>query len=421
MNPRPQRRIRFADTPAPAEGQADGGVSQNTDMLAKAYSYTRPQEVKALGLYPYFLPVEQSDATEVMIEGKRRVMVGSNNYLGLTNDPRVLEAASEALRKYGSACTGSRFLNGNTDLHDRLEVELAKLVGKDAALVFPTGYQANLGVISAIAGPGDVLLIDKLNHASMVDGATLSGAEVVRFRHGDLDHLEARLNRAVGRPKMVIVDGVFSMEGDLADIPRIADLCDAHSARLVVDDAHGIGVFGETGAGVCEHFGVTNRVDLIVGTFSKSFASIGGFVAGDDAVISYLRHTARSLIFSASIPASACATVLTAIDIMRKEPERRQRLWDNARRMQKELSGLGFDTFGSESPIVPVIVGGTLRTFEFWKRLLDAGVFTNPVIAPAVPATSGRIRTSYMATHTDSQLDFVLDAFQAVGREMDLI
>jgi 8-amino-7-oxononanoate synthase len=421
VNPRPQRRIRFADTPAPAEGQADGGVSQNTDMLAKAYSYTRPQEVKALGLYPYFLPVEQSDATEVMIEGKRRVMVGSNNYLGLTNDPRVLEAASQALRKYGSACTGSRFLNGNTDLHDRLEVELAKLVGKDAALVFPTGYQANLGVISAIAGPGDVLLIDKLNHASMVDGATLSGAEVVRFRHGDLAHLEARLNRAVGRPKMVIVDGVFSMEGDLADIPRIADLCDAHSARLVVDDAHGIGVFGETGAGVCEHFGVTNRVDLIVGTFSKSFASIGGFVAGDDAVISYLRHTARSLIFSASIPASACATVLTAIDIMRKEPERRQRLWDNARRMQKELSGLGFDTFGSESPIVPVIVGGTLRTFEFWKRLLDAGVFTNPVIAPAVPATSGRIRTSYMATHTDSQLDFVLDAFQAVGREMDLI
>lgn len=421
MNPRPQRRIRFADTPAAAEGQADQGAHQNTDMLAKAYAYNRPQEVKALGLYPYFLPVEQSDATEVMIEGKRRVMVGSNNYLGLTNDPRVLEAASQALRKYGSACTGSRFLNGNTDLHDRLELELAKLVGKDAALVFPTGYQANLGVISALAGPGDVLLIDKLNHASMVDGATLSGAEVVRFRHGDLDHLEARLNRAVGRPKMVIVDGVFSMEGDLADIPRIADLCDAHSARLVVDDAHGIGVFGETGAGVCEHFALTHRVDLIVGTFSKSFASIGGFVAGDEAVISYLRHNARSLIFSASIPASACATVLTAIDIMREEPERRERLWQNARRMQRELSGLGFDTFGSESPIVPVIVGGTLRTFEFWKRLLDAGVFTNPVIAPAVPATSGRIRTSYMATHTDLQLDFVLDAFERVGREMDLI
>lgn len=220
---------------------------------------------------------------------------------------------------------------------------------------------------------------------------------------------------------MVIVDGVFSMEGDLADIPKIADLCDAHSARLVVDDAHGIGVFGETGAGVCEHFGETNRVDLIVGTFSKSFASIGGFVAGDEAVISYLRHNARSLIFSASIPASACATVLTAIDILRKEPERRERLWQNARRMQRELSGLGFDTFGSESPIVPVIVGGTLRTFEFWKRLLDAGVFTNPVIAPAVPATSGRIRTSYMATHTDAQLDFVLDAFQRVGRDMDLI
>jgi 8-amino-7-oxononanoate synthase len=407
--------------PGPVDGQNDAGLAPSTDMLAKAYAYTRPQEVKALGLYPYFIPVEQSDATEVMVEGRSRVMVGSNNYLGLTNDPRVLEAASAALRKYGSACTGSRFLNGNTDLHDRLEIELAQLIGKDAALVFPTGYQANLGVVSALAGPGDVLLIDKLNHASMVDGATLSGAEVVRFRHGDLQHLEARLNRAAGRPKMVIVDGVFSMEGDLADIPKIADLCDAHAARLIVDDAHGIGVFGETGAGVCEHFDETHRVDLVIGTFSKSFASIGGFVAGDEPVISYLRHTARSLIFSASIPASACATVLAAIEIMRQEPERRERLWQNARRMQRDLAGLGFDTLGSESPIVPVIVGGTLRTFEFWKRLLDAGVFTNPVIAPAVPATSGRIRTSYMATHTELQLDLVLDRFERVGREMGLI
>lgn len=413
--------MRFADASSPDEGSPAANIATSTDMLAKAYAYSRPQEVRALGLYPYFIPVEQSDATEVMVEGRRRIMVGSNNYLGLTNDPRVLEAAAAALQKYGSACTGSRFLNGNTDLHERLEVELAQLMGKDAALVFPTGYQANLGVISALAGPGDVLLIDKLNHASMVDGATLSGAEVVRFRHGDLKHLEARLTRAAGRPKMVIVDGVFSMEGDLADVPRIADMCDAHSARFIVDDAHGVGVFGETGAGVCEHFGMTSRVDLIVGTFSKSFASIGGFVVGDEAVISYLRHTARSLIFSASIPASACATVLAAIEIMRQEPERRVRLWENARRMQRELSGLGFDTFGSESPIVPVIVGGTLRTFEFWKRLLDAGVFTNPVIAPAVPATSGRIRTSYMATHTEAQLDQVLDAFQRVGREMDLI
>lgn len=413
--------MRFADVSSPDEGSPAANIATNTDMLAKAYAYSRPQEVRALGLYPYFIPVEQSDATEVMVEGRSRIMVGSNNYLGLTNDPRVLEAAAAALQKYGSACTGSRFLNGNTDLHERLEVELAQLMGKDAALVFPTGYQANLGVISALAGPGDVLLIDKLNHASMVDGATLSGAEVVRFRHGDLKHLEARLTRAAGRPKMVIVDGVFSMEGDLADVPRIADMCDAHSARLIVDDAHGVGVFGETGAGVCEHFGMTSRVDLIVGTFSKSFASIGGFVVGDEAVISFLRHTARSLIFSASIPASACATVLAAIEIMRQEPERRVRLWENARRMQRELSGLGFDTFGSESPIVPVIVGGTLRTFEFWKRLLDAGVFTNPVIAPAVPATSGRIRTSYMATHTEAQLDQVLDAFQRVGREMDLI
>jgi 8-amino-7-oxononanoate synthase len=419
VNPRPQRR-----TPLPEIGGSapvESGLNGQLDMLAKAYAYTEDQEVKALGLYPFFIPVEQSDATEVVVDGRRRVMVGSNNYLGLTNHPRVLEAAAAALMKYGTACTGSRLLNGNTILHEQLETELAKLTGKEAALVFPTGYQANLGVVSTLAGPGDVLLIDKLNHASMVDAANLSGADVVRFRHGDLEHLESRLNRAAGRPRMVIVDGVFSMEGDLADLPGLADLCDKHSARLVVDDAHGIGVFGSTGAGVCEHFGMTDRVDIIVGTFSKSFASIGGFCAADAEVISYLRHNARSLIFSASIPASACATVLAAIEVMKDEPERRERLWHNARRMQRELSGLGFDTFGSESPIVPVIIGGTLRTFEFWKRLLEAGVFSNPVIAPAVPPTSGRVRTSYMATHTDAQLDFVLDKFERVGREMGLI
>ncbi len=407
MNPLPERETAAA--------------LPDADMFAKAYFYARPQEVRALGLYPYFLPIERSDATEVVIDGMRRIMVGSNNYLGLTNEPRVLEAAAAALEKYGSACTGSRFLNGNTDLHDRLEAELAMLLNKEAALVFPTGYQANLGVIATLSGPGDVLIMDKLNHASLFDGATLSGAEVRRFRHGDLDHLETRLVSAAGRPRTVIVDGVFSMEGDVADIPRIADLCEKHGARLIVDDAHGIGVFGASGAGVCEHHSAGHRVDLVVGTFSKSFASIGGFAAGDEKVISYLRHNARSLIFSASIPPSACATVLTAIDIMRAEPERRERLWRNARRMQAELYGLGFDTLGSESPIVPVIVGGTLRTFEFWKRLLDAGVFTNPVIAPAVPLTSGRIRTSYMATHTDAQLDFVLSAFKDVGREMGLI
>jgi 8-amino-7-oxononanoate synthase len=416
------RESQEASQSSPATASpAPAAEPESLDVFAKAYAYVRPQEVRALGLYPYFLPVERSDATEVVIEGAPRIMVGSNNYLGLTNDPRVIEAAADALKKYGSACTGSRFLNGNTDLHERLEEELAKLMGKPAALVFPTGYQANLGVISALCSSRDVLLLDKLNHASMFDGAALSGAEVVRFRHGDLDHLEARLARATGRPKMVIVDGVFSMEGDIANLPKLVEQCEAHGARLVVDDAHGVGVFGPTGAGVAEHFGITSRVDLIIGTFSKSFASIGGFVVGDEAVISYIRHTARSLIFSAAIPASACAAVIAAIDIMRKEPERRERLWAHARRMQRELSGMGFDTAGTESPIVPVVVGGTLRTFEFWRKLFDAGVFTNPVIAPAVPPTSGRIRTSYMATHTDSQLDFVLDAFSRVGREMGLI
>lgn len=410
----PLAQVPLADEAAAARPPAP-------DVFAKALTYSRPEAVRAMGLYPYFLPVEASEGTEVVIEGARRIMIGSNNYLGLTHDPRLLEAVKTATDKYGTACTGSRFLNGNTDLHERLEDALAALTGQEAALVFPTGFQTNLGVIATLVGPGDAVFMDKLNHASIVDGAVQSGARMVRFRHNDLGHLASRLSHSIGEGKLVIVDGVFSMEGDVADVPALVPLCREHGARLVVDDAHGIGVFGPNGGGVAEHFGMTAEVDLVVGTFSKSLASIGGFAAGDASVISYLRHTARNVIFSAAIPASACAAALTAVEIIRQEPERRERLWANARRMKRELTALGFDTLTSESPIVPVVVGDMLSTFRFWRMLFDGGVFTNPVIAPAVPENSCRIRTSYMATHTDEQLDRVLEVFERCGRAAGLI
>lgn len=392
------------------------------DIFAKAAQFTKARELQASGLYPYFFPVEGSEATEVVIDGRRRVMVGSNNYLGLTHDPRVIEAAQAAIRKYGSACTGSRFLNGNTDLHERLEQKLAKLTGKEAAIVFSTGFQTNLGVISSLVARNDVVYIDKLDHASIVDGCFLSMGETVRYRHGDLDDLEAQLRRTEeGKGKLIAVDGVFSMEGDIADLPRLAELRAEYGARILVDDAHSIGVLGPTGAGTAEHFGLTGQVDLILGTFSKSFASIGGFVAGDEAVIHYIKHFARSLIFSASMPPSACATVLACIDILAQEPERRARLWSHARKMRAGFTSLGFDVGDSQTPIIPVIVGDDFRTFQFWKALFDNGVFTNPVVSPAVPERSARIRTSYIATHTDEQLDFVLEVFGRVGREMDII
>lgn len=416
MESRPLKRSSAArprTAPAPA-GRAD--------IFAKAAQFTKARELEATGLYPYFFPVEGSEATEVVIDGRRRVMIGSNNYLGLTHDPRVIEAAQDAIRTYGSACTGSRFLNGNTDLHERLECELARLTGKEAALVFSTGYQTNLGVISSLVARNDVVYIDKLDHASIVDGCFLSMGETVRYRHGDLDELEALLRRTdEGRGKLVAVDGIFSMEGDIVDLPRLVELRADYGARVLVDDAHAIGVLGRTGAGTAEHFGLTDQVDVILGTFSKSFASIGGFVAGDGQILHYIKHNARSLIFSASMPPSACATVLACIEIMAQEPERRERLWQHARKMKEGFTSLGFDIGASEAPIIPVIIGDDLKTFQFWRALFDNGVFTNPVVSPAVPEKSSRIRTSYIATHTDEQLDFVLDVFAKVGRSLGII
>lgn len=391
-------------------------------VFAKADAFTLPDELRAVDLYPYFQRIEASRDTEVMIGGHRKVMIGSNNYMGLTHDPRIIEAAKAALDRYGSGNTGSRFLNGNLVLIDQLEEDLADWLGKPRGLVFSTGYQTNLGTISALIGRSDTVFLDKLDHACIQDGARLGWGDIKRFRHAELDHLEKLLAKTdEARGKLIVVDGVYSMEGDIVDLPRIVALREQYGAAILVDDAHSLGILGETGAGTAEHFGLTDSVDLITGTFSKSLASIGGFVAGDADVIDYLRHNARALMFSASMPPASVATVIEAVRIIRAEPERRERLWANTHRMMRELRTLGFDIGPTETPVVPILVGDMIKTFKFWKALFDAGVFTNPVVPPAVPEGDGRIRTSYMATHTDDQLDFVLDVMARLGKEFDLI
>ena len=395
------------------------------DLFDRCRRYTRAKEAQAAGLYPYFIPISGSEGTEVVIDGHRKIMLGSNNYLGLTHDPRVMAKAEEAARLYGSGCTGSRFLNGTLDLHEKLEAELAEYVGKEAALVFSTGFQTNLGVIATLAQRGDAIIIDKLDHASIIDGAKLSAGTVYRFNHGDLAALERMLERAhrdlPNGGKIVVVDGIFSMEGDIAYLPEIIPICRRYGARLLVDEAHSVGVMGPTGAGVHEHFGVTDECDVLVGTFSKSFASIGGFAAGDEPVMHYIKHHARSLIFSASMPPYAVATVRECLRIMKTEPELRERLWHNKQRLQEGLDSLGFDTGTTTTPIIPIMVGPLVQTFRFWRALLDNGVFTNPVIPPAVPEGTSRIRISLMASHTDALIDEALEKIKKAGEQVGLI
>lgn len=413
-----------ADTAHPS-GAAAPSTPERSDRMqvfAKADTFTLPNELRAVDLYPYFQRIEESRDTEVVIDGHRKVMIGSNNYMGLTHDPRIIEAAKAALDKFGSGNTGSRFLNGNLVLIDQLEEDLADWIGKPKGLVFSTGYQTNLGTISALVGRSDTVFLDKLDHACIQDGARLGWGEIKRFRHAELDHLEKLLAKTdEDRGKLIVVDGVYSMEGDIVDLPRIVALREKYGAAILVDDAHSLGILGATGAGTAEHFGLTEEVDLITGTFSKSLASIGGFVAGDADIIDYLRHTARALMFSASMPPASVATVIEAVRIIRTEHERRERLWANTHRMMRELRTLGFDIGPTETPVVPILVGDMYKTFKFWKALFDAGVFTNPVVPPAVPEGDGRIRTSYMATHTDDQLDFVLEVLERLGKEFDLI
>jgi len=389
------------------------------DIFAKCGRYTAAREMIDRGLYPYFQPIESSEDTEVVIRGERLIMVGSNNYLGLTHHPYVLEKAREALYRYGSGCTGSRFLNGTLDLHEELERRLATLMGSESALVFSTGYQTNLGVISALVTRGSVVVHDRLNHASLLDGAQLASGELVRYAHNDMAALRRALERNAGSGGILVsTDGVFSMEGNIVDLPTVLDLADEFGARVLVDDAHSVGVLGEHGGGTGEHYGVQRRVDLTMATFSKSFASIGGAVAGPEEVIHYLKHHARPLIFSASMPPSAVATVLACLDVMEAEPERRRTLWRNADYLRGGLTELGFDVGVSETPIIPVTTGDIEHTFVFWRELFDGGVFTNPVLPPAVPESACRLRTSVMATHTTDQLDKVLDAFARVGRKL---
>ena len=390
------------------------------DIFEKAYNYSYAKELQAAGLYAYFLPMEGNEGTEAVYQGRRIIMCGSNNYLGLTMHPEVREAATQAISTYGTSCTGSRFLNGTLELHLELEQELADFVGKEAGLVFSTGMQVNLGTVSALVSKGDFAILDKDDHASIVDGAMLARGEVLRFRHNDISDLERVLKKAGDFGKLVVVDGLFSMEGDIARLPEIIPLCKKYNARLMVDDAHALGVLGR-GKGTAAHFNLTDQVDLIMGTFSKSLASVGGFLAGDKDVIHFVQHNARSLIFSASIPPSNAATALAALRVLRREPERVDRLAEIGVKMRKGFQELGFNTGDSQSPIIPIIVGENIKTFVFWKALLEAGVYVNAIIAPATPEGRQLLRTSYMATHTDDQLDQVLEIFGKVGKELGVI
>ena len=394
---------------------------QHIALFEKCRQFTKAREARAAGLYPYFKPISESEDTVVTIEGKKRIMLGSNNYLGLTHHPKVLESAQRALLRYGSGCTGSRFLNGTLDLHHQLEAALAAFLGKEACLVFSTGYNANLGLVSGLVARNDLVLLDKLDHASIVDGAKLSYGETERFTHGDLAGLERKLQKAQGRGVMIIVDGVYSMEGDIADVPALTRLARQYGAAFAIDDAHALGVLGPNGDGTAAHFGMTDDVDIIAGTFSKSLASIGGFAAGTDNVVDFLKHHARPLIFTASLPPANTAGVLAALEVLQDEPERRARLWENTRRLMDGIRALGYDTGPTETPIVPVIIGPLDQTLVFWRMLFEAGVFTNPVVPPAVPAAQCRLRTSLMATHTAEQIDFCLEAFGRIGRELGVI
>jgi len=392
------------------------------DPFDKVRSFTRPRQVAALGLYPYFIPISSQAGAEVIVNGRAMLMFGSNNYLGLTQDPRVKEAAIRALEQFGTSCTGSRFLNGTLDLHIELEQRLATWTQKESALVFTTGYQANLGAVSALAGRHDLIIVDRADHASIIDGARLSYAEVAKFKHNDLEQLEQILAENQGKKGLlIVVDGVFSMEGDLADLPGIVALKKKYGARLILDDAHGVGVFGEQGRGTAAHFGLQDEVDVIIGTFSKSFASTGGFVAADEQVISYIKHHGRSMVFSAAIPPASAGAALAALEIIEREPERRERLWRNVERWRNGLLALGFDLGTSCTQIVPIIIGEDMRLAVVWRRLFDAGLFTNPAVAPAVEPGRALLRTSCIATHTDAHIDQALEIIAQVGEKTGVL
>jgi 8-amino-7-oxononanoate synthase len=376
---------------------------------------------RAIGAYPYYRVITSAQDPVVTHEGRDLIMLGSNNYLGLTNHPEVKEAAAVALAIYGTGCAGSRLLNGTLDIHVELEDQLARYMGRESALIFSTGFQVNIGVLSSLIGRSDVAILDGLDHASIIDGCRLGFGRSYKYRHNDMDDLEKKLVAAGDKGKLIVVDGVFSMEGDVANLPRIVELKKQYGSRLMVDDAHGLGVFGENGRGTPEHFGVEDDVDLVMGTFSKSLATIGGFIAGDTYLIDHFKHNSRAEIFSAAPPPASVAAALKALELVEREPERRKRLWENTQYMKDELENLGFDTGESASPVIPLVIGPDLDAYRMTMSLQKEGVFVNPVVPPAVPPDCSMIRTSYMATHTRQHLDQALDALAKVGRELGII
>ncbi len=392
------------------------------DIFKKCYDYLEPSIAREQGYYPYFIPFSGGDDTVMVYKGAAKIMIGSNNYLGLTHHPKIVEAAQKALVEYGTGRTGSRFLNGTLDIHEEFEAELAEFTGKQAALIFSTGFLANMGTIATLLDKHNAVIIDKLDHASIVEGCRMSGATIVRYKHNDLDDLRSVLEKLPSeRGRMIIVDGIFSMEGDIAPLSQICQLANEFEARLMVDDAHSFGVLGPNGNGTSAHFGVTDQVDLIMGTFSKSFGAVGGFIAGDTEVVDYIKHKSKSMIFTASLPPSVVASTRAALEIIKSEPQRRERLWEIGDYMRKEYQHMGFDTGNSETPIIPIVIGDNIQTFLFWKTLFEEGVYTNAVIYPAVPSNSARLRTSYIATHTQEQLDFVLTKFHKIGKKLGVI
>lgn len=391
-------------------------------LQQKLSRYTAPQEAKAKGVYPYFREIASDQDTEVMMGGKKVLMLGSNSYLGLTNHPKIKEAAKAAIDKYGTGCAGSPFLNGTLDLHHKLENILAEFLGKDGVMLFSAGFQANSGVIPCVTGRGDYVIFDEMDHASIIEGKRLTFANTLKYKHNNMEDLERVLMRCpLDAAKLVVTDGVFSMEGDVAKLPEMQLLCDKYQATLMVDEAHGLGVFGREGRGVTDHFGLLDKTELIMGTFSKSLASIGGFIAADKETVNWMRHNVRPYIFTASIPPSATASVIAALEVMRSEPERQENLWKVTRYALKSFRDAGFEIGNTETPIIPIYVRDNEKTFMVTKMLLDEGVFVNPVISPAVPPEDTLIRLAWMATHTIEQVDFAVDKTVKCFKKLGLL
>lgn len=419
----------YRKQPATPADTARTTVQASPSLFNKAHEFFKPDGdyamVRAADLYPYFRPLERNEGSRAIINGKEIIMAGSNNYLGLTSDPRVKEAAVRAIEQYGTGCTGSRFLNGTLDIHIELEERLARFMGKESCVLFSTGYMTNQGVIQALASKGDIIFSDKDNHACIVAGTQVSLAETLRYRHNDIDHLRRLLEKAhLDRPtagKLIVTDGVFSMNGVVARIPELVELAEEFDAALMLDDAHAVGVIGPGGRGSAAYVGMDERVPITTGTFSKSFASLGGFAVGDHDVIEYIRHRSSAHIFAASMPPANVATVLKCLEILEAEPERLERLWYISDYMRDGFRNAGFNVWTSQTPVIPVVIGDMLTCFQFWKDLLEEGVFVNAVVPPAVPAGQALMRTSYMATHTDEEMDYILDAFQRVGKRHGVI